>query len=55
MRHVLAVILLLAVGSAQAVPVTWTLQDVVFDDGATLSGSFVFDVDSDAVVTHWHQ
>ena len=49
MRHALAVILLLAVGSAQAVPVTWTLQDVVFDDGATLTGSFVFDIDSDTI------
>jgi len=54
-RQTFAVILLLAVGSAQAVPVNWTLQNVVFDDGATLSGSFVLDVDSDAVVTQvWH-
>lgn len=29
--------------SAQATPLTWTLQDVRFDDGGTASGFFVFD------------
>jgi hypothetical protein len=29
--------------SAQAKPLTWTLQDVRFDDGGTASGFFVFD------------
>lgn len=28
---------------ASAVPLTWTLQGVIFDDGATASGSFVID------------
>ena len=28
---------------AQATPLTWTLQDVRFDDGGTASGFFVFD------------
>jgi hypothetical protein len=49
MRRTLGVILLSVVGSAQAVPVTWTFEDVVFDGGGTLSGSFVFDVDSEEV------
>jgi hypothetical protein len=33
-------------GSAWAVPVTWTLHNVVFQDGATVSGSFVYDADT---------
>ena len=37
---------LLAAGTAQAVPLTWTLQSVVFDDGGTANGSFVFDADT---------
>ncbi len=35
-----------AIGAACANPVTWTLQDWVFDDGGTASGSFVFDADT---------
>ena len=31
---------------ARAVPVLWTLSGVTFDDGATASGSFVFDADT---------
>jgi hypothetical protein len=45
MRHALAVILLFVVGSAQAIPVTWTLDGVTFDDGGIASGSFVYDAD----------
>jgi hypothetical protein len=30
-------------GSASAAPVTWTLNGVTFQDGATASGSFVYD------------
>ncbi len=30
---------------AWAIPVTWTLQNVTFDDGGTAVGSFVFDAD----------
>jgi len=37
---------LTAFGAASANPVTWTLQDWVFDDGGTASGSFVFDADT---------
>jgi hypothetical protein len=33
-------------GSASAVPVTWTLHEVVFQDGATASGSFTYDADT---------
>jgi hypothetical protein len=33
-------------GSASAVPVTWTLHQVVFQDGATASGSFTYDADT---------
>ena len=29
--------------AANAVPITWTLQNVVFEDGGTASGSFVYD------------
>lgn len=31
---------------AQAIPVQWTLQNVVFDDGGTATGSFTFDEDT---------
>lgn len=40
-----APLLMFAAVSAQAVPVTWTLSAVSFIDGATASGSFVFDAD----------
>ena len=38
-----ASLFLFAAWSAQAKPLTWTLQDVRFDDGGTASGFFVFD------------
>ncbi len=31
-------------GSAQAVPVQWTLQNMTFSNGSTATGSFTFDV-----------
>lgn len=34
---------------ADATPIKWTLHDVTFVDGATASGSFVFDADTGAV------
>lgn len=37
---------LLAASSANAVPVQWTLQDVLLDDGTSVAGSFVFDRDT---------
>lgn len=50
MRNLILSVLVLAAGPAFAVPVQWAFQDVVFDDGATLSGSFIFDEDSDTVI-----
>ena len=35
--------------SSYAVPVTWTLDGVIFDDGAIATGSIVFDADAFAV------
>ena len=32
--------------AASATPITWTLQNVVFDDGATASGTFVYDANT---------
>ena len=32
--------------SASALPITWTVSDVVFDDGGTLNGIFVYDADA---------
>ena len=46
MRTVLGVILLFVVGSAQAAVVTWTLNDVVFEDLGTATGSFDYDADT---------
>lgn len=50
LRHILlAAGALLAAGvspTAHAVAVTWVLQDVVFDDGGTAFGSFVYDADT---------
>jgi hypothetical protein len=37
---------LLAAGTAHAVPLTWTLQNVTFDDGGSANGSFDFDADT---------
>lgn len=41
-----APLLALACFTAQATPLTWTLSGVSFIDGATASGSFVFDADT---------
>lgn len=44
-----ATLLALAVATpAAAAPVLWTLSDVVFHDGGTASGSFVYDADLNA-------
>jgi hypothetical protein len=43
---VMAVALLAASVTAQAIPITYTLQNVTFADGATASGSFVFDANT---------
>jgi len=40
----LSLILGLSLGApARAEPITWTLTDIVFDDGGTASGTFVYD------------
>jgi len=39
-------ILTIGLGSAQATPVTWDLSNVAFADGTTVTGSFVFDADT---------
>jgi hypothetical protein len=45
MRSIIVTMMLLFSGSAAAIPVTWTFQDVVFDDGGVVTGSFIFDAD----------
>jgi hypothetical protein len=45
LHALIGVALLLGVTAATAVPVTWTLNNVVTLDNITLSGSFVFDAD----------
>lgn len=37
--------------TASAIPVTWYLADVVFNDGGTASGSFIFDADVGSSLT----
>lgn len=51
LTHGLAAILF--AGAAHAVPVTWTLQNVSFVDGATASGSFTYDA-STQTYTAWN-
>ena len=49
MAHLSRLLLvLLAAAPAHAAPVTWTLSGVVFDDGGTVAGYFVFDADTEA-------
>lgn len=42
----IAGLVLLMPGLAHAVPLTWTLNDAVFNDGGTATGSFVWDADT---------
>jgi len=46
LRNTLAASLLLVSGSALAIPVTWTLDNVNLNDGATATGSFIYDADT---------
>lgn len=39
----------LLIGRVGAVPLKWTVHDVIFDDSATLSGSFVYDAANDVL------
>jgi len=43
---------LVCMSTAHATPVTWTLQDVVFSDSTTASGSFVFDADTSSYLSY---
>jgi uncharacterized protein (TIGR03437 family) len=47
------VFFLLTAGVALCGPVTWTLSSAVFNDGGTLSGTFVFDADT-GTVSNWN-
>ncbi len=49
MRALSFLVLCVLASSAFAAPVTWTFDNVVFDDGGTLTGSFVFDADSTTI------
>ena len=55
-RHMIAVAglalgMAVAGTPAMAVPVTWDLSGVTFNDGGTASGSFVFNADTDSFVS----
>jgi hypothetical protein len=43
--------LLLGATTAYATPITWTLQNVVFDDGGIATGSFTYDADIDTLTS----
>ena len=43
MKKLIALILLLGCSSASAVPVTWYLNDVTFDNGVWVRGTFTYD------------
>jgi hypothetical protein len=47
-KKLLALMLMLGCGSAQALPVTWTFENTFFDWGGQLTGSFDFDADTGA-------
>ena len=47
-RILLAFIGVLLAHGVNSAPVTWTLEDVVFADGGTAAGSFVYDADTNA-------
>lgn len=38
------IVFLVGLGVAEATPVTWSLQNALFDDGAEANGSFAYDV-----------
>ena len=48
MRTGIALLVLFFSGAASAVPVQWTLKDVILDDGANLTGTFIYDADAPA-------
>ena len=46
MKKLIALILLFACGTATAIPLEWTLNDVLLDDGQYLTGQFTYDADT---------
>ena len=40
---------LLSATTANATPITWTLQNVVFNDGGVATGTFTYDADTDTL------
>ena len=48
-KLLVAIALLHMASAIQAVPVHWTLQDVMLTDGGTAVGSFVYDADTGAL------
>jgi len=52
MRTGIALLVLFFSGAASAVPVQWTLKNVVLEDGTEVSGSFVFDADAPTDFSH---
>ena len=45
-RYLLVMIGLIFVNTAQALPIKWVLQDVVFNDQSTATGSYIYDTDT---------
>ena len=45
-RYLLVMIGLIFVNTAQALPIKWVLQDVVFNDQSTATGSYFYDADT---------
>ena len=46
-KIIVALVLAVFAGSAQAAPNLWTLDNVVFEDGGTATGTFLYDADAD--------
>ena len=45
-RYLLVVVGLIYINTAQALPIKWVLQDVVFNDQSTATGSYFYDADT---------
>ena len=43
MRYILSLFVFFIVGTAQATPIAWTVNNAVFDDGTSLTGGFTYD------------
>lgn len=49
MRKIIFVLMIVIAPLVSAAPITWQLSDAVFSDGGTVTGSFVYDADTDKV------